>query len=133
MLSFYRPSVNRLRSAVLSLVSVQEAFCFSFFHVFIYLLLAVLCRSLLLCGLFLRDCPLVSRASGFSCGAQALGAQASVEAAHGLSCSEARGIFLDQGSNPCLLRWQVDSLPGKPSANILAPFVLCEKFSCVHC
>ena len=30
--------------------------------------------------------------------------------AHGLSCSEACGIFLDQGSNPCLLHWQVDSL-----------------------
>ena len=30
-----------------------------------------------------------------------LGARASVVAAHGLSCSAARGIFLDQGSNPC--------------------------------
>ena len=29
--------------------------------------------------------------------------------AHGLSCSEACGILPDQGSNPCLLRWQVDS------------------------
>ena len=29
----------------------------------------------------------------------------------GLSCSVACGIFLDQGSNPCLLHWQVDSLP----------------------
>ena len=31
--------------------------------------------------------------------------------ARGLSCSEACGIFLDQGSNPCLLLWQTDSLP----------------------
>ena len=31
--------------------------------------------------------------------------------AHGLSCSEARGVFLDQGSNPSPLLWQVDSLP----------------------
>ena len=30
--------------------------------------------------------------------------------AHGLSCSVACGIFLDQGLNPCLLHWQVDSL-----------------------
>ena len=30
---------------------------------------------------------------------------------HRLSCPSARGIFLDQGSNPCLLPWQVDSLP----------------------
>ena len=29
---------------------------------------------------------------------------------HRLSCSMACGIFLDQGSNPCLLPWQVDSL-----------------------
>ena len=31
--------------------------------------------------------------------------------AQGLSCSEACGIFPDQGSNLCLLHWQVDSLP----------------------
>ena len=29
--------------------------------------------------------------------------------AHGLSCSMARGIFPDQGSNPCSLHWQVGS------------------------
>ena len=28
-----------------------------------------------------------------------------------LSCSKACGIFLDQGSNLCLLPWQADSLP----------------------
>ena len=31
--------------------------------------------------------------------------------AHRLSCAMAGGIFLDQGSNLCLLHWQVDSLP----------------------
>ena len=58
-----------------------------------------------------------SHCGGFSCcGAWALGAQASVVwlagsvvVAHGLSCSTARGIFPDQGSNPCPLNWQVDS------------------------
>ena len=30
---------------------------------------------------------------------------------HGLSCPVACGIFPEQGSNPCLLDWQVDSLP----------------------
>ena len=35
----------------------------------------------------------------------------SVVVAHGLSCSAACGIFLDQGSNPCLLHWQADSQP----------------------
>ena len=28
-----------------------------------------------------------------------------------LSCTTARGIFSDQGLNPCLLHWQMDSLP----------------------
>ena len=35
----------------------------------------------------------------------------SVVVAHGLSCSAARGIFPDQGSNLHLLHWQADSLP----------------------
>ena len=30
---------------------------------------------------------------------------------HGLSCSEACGVFTDQGSNPCPLHWQADSYP----------------------
>ena len=34
---------------------------------------------------------------------------------HRLSCSAACGIFLDQGSNPCLLYWQEDALPLKLS------------------
>ena len=48
-----------------------------------------------------------SYCSGFSCGAQALGAQASVVIAHRLSCSTTWGILLDQGSNPvpCIGRW----------------------------
>ena len=35
----------------------------------------------------------------------------SVVVVHGLSCSVACGIVPDQGANPCLLDWQVDSLP----------------------
>ena len=33
----------------------------------------------------------------------------SVAVAHRLSCSAVCGIFLDQGSNPCLLHWQANS------------------------
>ena len=33
----------------------------------------------------------------------------SVVVAHRPSCSAARGIFSDQGSNPCPLHWQADS------------------------
>ena len=43
-----------------------------------------------------------SQCSGFPCcGAQAPGVRASVAVVHGLSCSTACGIFLDQGWNPC--------------------------------
>ena len=35
----------------------------------------------------------------------------SIVVMHGLSCSKACGIFLDQGSNLYLLHWQADSLP----------------------
>ena len=47
-------------------------------------------------------------------GAPGLWSTGSIVVAHGLSCSEACGIFLDQESTPCLLHWQ-DSLPGKPN------------------
>ena len=47
----------------------------------------------------------------------------SVIVAHGPSCSAARGIFPDQGSNPCPLHWQADSQPlrhqGSPRATFL--------------
>ena len=33
----------------------------------------------------------------------------SVVVVHGLGCSTARGIFPDQGLNPCPLHWQADS------------------------
>ena len=46
-----------------------------------------------------------SRRAGFS----SCGTWASVVVAHRLSCSTARGILLDQGSNPCPLHWQADS------------------------
>ena len=47
---------------------------------------------------------------GFSCfGASAPGRVGSVAVVHRLSWPAACGIFLDQGSNPCPLHWQVDS------------------------
>ena len=77
------------------------------------------------CTQAFSSCSLqASHCDGFSYGAQALGTQASVTAAcrlrscrsraleswfssvvHGLSCSVASGILLDQGSNPCPLHW----------------------------
>ena len=47
----------------------------------------------------------------------------SVIVAHGPSCSVARGIFPDQGLNPCPLHWQADSQPlrhqGSPLTTII--------------
>ena len=48
----------------------------------------------------------------------------SVAVGHGLSCSEAYGIFPDQGSNPRLLHWQADGFfstepPGIPDFYVL--------------
>ena len=54
------------------------------------------------CGLLIAVASLVAEL-------RALGAQASVVVARGLSCSAACGTFPDQGSNLCPLHWQVDS------------------------
>ena len=35
----------------------------------------------------------------------------SIVVVHGFSCSVACEIFPDEGSNLCVLQWQVDSLP----------------------
>ena len=62
-----------------------------------------------------------SPCDGFSHGgAEALGHAGSVVVAQGLCFSSACGVFPDQGSNPCLLHWWVDSYPpsrqGSPDA-----------------
>jgi len=45
--------------------------------------------------------------------------RASVVVAHGLSCSAACGILPGQRLNPCLHRWQVDSLPLSHQGSLL--------------
>ena len=100
------------------------------FIYFIYLFLAVLGLCCCVwtfssCGerglLFFAVHGLLIAVTSLCCRARALGARASVVVAcglqsagsvvveHGLSCSAARGIFPDQGSNPCPLHWQADS------------------------
>ena len=56
------------------------------------------------CGAQTLGCAVFS-----SCGSWVLEHWLSSTCVHGLSCSVARGIFPDQGSNLCLLHWQVDS------------------------
>ena len=45
-------------------------------------------------------------------------------AAQRTSCSTACGIFPNQGSDPCLLHWQVDSLPLSQQRSLGPPFFL---------
>ena len=93
---------------------------------------------------------------GFCCEAQALGCKGFSYAGHGsvvvapwrwstgsiavvrwLSCSRACGISPDQGSNPCLLPWQLDSLPpshqGSPEIRILTVLSKKENLEWVFC
>lgn len=76
-------------------------------------------------GFSLAAACVASRCSGFSrcrawalgltgfsrCGAWTLEHRLGSRRAHGLSCSLACGIFLDQGLNLRALGWQADSLP----------------------
>ena len=61
-------------------------------------------------GLYGRQTPVVTARRLSSCGS-GLQSTGSTVMAHRLSCSLACGIFLDQGSNLCLLHWQAHSLP----------------------
>ena len=53
-------------------------------------------------------------------GVQSLQHVGSVAVAHGLSYTEASGIFLDQGLNLCPLCWQADSYP---LCHQISPFI----------
>ena len=86
-------------------------FIYLLIYLFIYLFLAVL--GLRFCARALSSCgkrgPLFTAVRGplplRSTGSRRAG---SATVAHGPSRSAARGIFPDQGSNPCPLHWQAD-------------------------
>ena len=44
--------------------------------------------------------------------------------AHGLGCSEACGIFPDQGLNPRLLRWQAGFFTSEPPEKLLPEILI---------
>ena len=136
-----------LRTISNLILTIDFLFLFFFFNKFIYLFLAALglcccARAFSSCSeqglLFLVVCGLLllqstgSRHAGFSsCGtwAQQLWLAGSrgqaVVVAHGLSCSAACGIFLDQGSNPCPLHLAGGFLttvpPGKSQVFLIIP------------
>ena len=108
--------------------SVRTLSFFWTLFIFIYLIFGCsgfhcFARAFSSCGeqglLFVVGAP----CNGFSCcRAWALGGWALAVAAHGLNCSMACGIFLDQGSNLCPLYWQVSSYPlyhlGSPGCDL---------------
>ena len=111
-------------------VVIAGSFFFFFFNLFIYFWLCwvfVSVRGLSpvaasgghsssRCAGLSRSRPLLLRSTGSR-------RAGSVIVAHGPSCSVACGIFPDQGSNPCPLRWQADSQPlchqGSPLLGVL--------------
>ena len=122
-----------------------------FFNKFIYFFLPwvfVAVRGLSLVAAITLLCSVqASHCGGFSCcGAQALGAWASVVVAcrlqnagsvvvaHGLSCSAACGIFLDQGLNLCRLHWPADSSPLHHQGSPIPVFLKnnCSKNICFY-
>ena len=72
--------------------------------------------------------------AGFSSCSSGLQSTGSTVVTHGLNRTSACEIFPDQGSNPCLLHWQVNSSPlshqGSPRAltlkknNVFKPFLM---------
>ena len=106
-------------------------FCFCFFKIYLFI-------YFWLCWVFVsvRGLSLVAASGGHSssrCAGLSLSRPlllrstgstraGSEVVAHGPSCSAARGIFPDQGSNPCPLHWQADSQPlchqGSPISSV---------------
>ena len=81
---------------------------FKYFYLFSFIWGAVL---------GLHGCVCIATSRGYSPAAvfrlplAALGLEHPALLAHGLHDLTARGILLDQGSNPCPLHWQADSEP----------------------
>ena len=69
-------------------------------------------------GLFSSCSVLASHWGGFCCGAWPL-STGSIVVGHRLSCSMARGILPDQGSNLCLLHWRALFFPLSHQGSLL--------------
>lgn len=80
------------------------------------------CSQVVVHRLLITVASLVEEHGLLVCGLQQLKQGGSAVGAHGLRCSKARGIFVDQGLNPCSLHWQADSYPlghlGSPDIKI---------------
>ena len=90
----------------------------------------LLAEVLLVVGFSCCGAQAPGHAAFSSCGtwAQYLCCTGPILVANRLNCSVACGIFLDQGSNMCLLHWQVDSSPlsqqGSPEHSLCHLYLL---------
>ena len=89
------------------LYSLKKIIFFLSLKILVYLFLAVL--GLCCCRQAFSSCGARPSCDGSSARGTVSRCTGSVVVALRLSCSEACGIFLDQGSNLCLLHWQVAS------------------------
>ena len=116
----YMHMCTNIKKPVLNTI-LQSAVVLDYFLRFIFCFITYLVNNSL-AVLGLRCCvgSLVAESRGFSwllcvgCSSRWLlspRGTGAVLGAHGLSCSAACVAFLGQGSNPCLLHWQVDSTP----------------------
>ena len=127
--------LNKIRQQVKKKKTVLLFFIFlSCFHNFIYSSIFGHAESSLLKGL-LSSCGMqASRRGASRYGAWAPGRTGSgglrAQAYRPLAC----GIFLDQGSNPCLAHWQVGSLPlrHQESPSLCYSFKCCDRLEIVH-
>ena len=93
------------------------SFLISFFYFWLCQVFVAVCRLLIVVASLIAEHGLqdVGRQQLWHVdsviSAPGLWSTGSVVTAHGLSCHVACRIFLDQGSNLCLLQWQADSLP----------------------
>ena len=127
------------RDRICSYIHVHLCFPHLFFFKNFYLFIFVCAASSLLCGLFspplllwwgLSSCGAQTSHCKHSscCGAQApghtgFGSCSSRAPEHRLSSSVAYGIFPDQGSNPCLLHGQADSVPLSHQGSLSSSFL----------
>ena len=125
--------------SIYRIIALRRWTNFFFFHNFLFFLAALGlccftgfslvvasggCSLVVVCGLLIVEHRLqgaeasMAVAHGLSSVAPGLQCTRSVVVLQELSCSMACGIFPDQGSKPCLLLWQANSvplrIPGKP-------------------
>ena len=128
LLTYYSPEIIHI------IILAREDENLHFFFFFLAVLGLRFCaRAFSSCG---ERGPLFTRCAGLSLSRPLLlrgtGSRRAGSAivAHGPSCSAARGILPDQGSNPCSLHWQADSQPLRHQGSPYTLFLKVSRWPC---